>query len=101
MRQISAIFWMFLVVPLWTVAADRTIVEVEVQGMACSACSYRVEKELGRLDGVNEAHVSLKDKRARIVLAPGEKPDVDKIKKVITDAGFTPGKAIVRPEEPR
>lgn len=39
------------------------------------------------------------EKKARIVLAPGEKPDVDKIKKTITDAGFTPGKATVRTEE--
>ncbi|TAK83539.1 MAG: hypothetical protein EPO20_18010 [Betaproteobacteria bacterium] len=32
---------------------------------------------------------------------PGEKPDVDRIKKTITDSGFTPGKAIVRTEETR
>jgi copper chaperone CopZ len=102
MKKIGAVFfWVLLVLPLWALAAQRTVVEVDVEGMACSACSYRLEKELGKLDGVNGVHVSLKDKRARIVLAPGEKPDVDKIKKTITEAGFTPGNATVRTEEIR
>jgi copper chaperone CopZ len=99
MKQIRAVLSMLLVLPLWAGAAQKTVVEVDVQGMACSACSYRVEKELGKLDGVDAVRVNVKDKKAWIVLAPGGKPDVDKIKKTITDAGFTPGNAIVRTEE--
>lgn len=99
MKQIRALLWVLLILPLWAVAAQKTVVEVDVQGMACPACSARLERELGKLDGVNGVHVSLKDKKARIVLAPGEKPDVDKIKKIITDAGFTPGNTSVRTEE--
>lgn len=101
MKQIRAVLWMLLVLPLGAFAAQKTIVEVDVQGMACSACSYRVEKELGKLQGVDGVQVSLKEKKARIVLAPDAKPDVEKIKKTITDSGFTPGKAIVRTEETR
>ncbi|HUF79965.1 MAG TPA: heavy metal-associated domain-containing protein [Burkholderiales bacterium] len=99
MKKIRAVLWMLLVLPLWALAAQKTVVEVGVEGMACSACSYRVEKELGKLDGVNGVHVSLKEKKARIVFAPGAKPDLEKISKTITDAGFTPGKATVRTEE--
>lgn len=94
-----ALLWVLLVLPLWALAAQKTVVEIDVEGMACPACSARLEKALSKLDGVNGASVSLKDKKARIVLAPGEKPDVDKIKKTITDAGFTPGKATFRTEE--
>ncbi len=99
MKKMRALLWVLLVLPLWVLAAQKTVVEIDVEGMACPACSARLEKELGKLDGVNGVHVGLKDKKARIVLAPGEKPDVDKIKKTITDAGFTPGKATVRTEE--
>lgn len=99
MRKIAVVLWMLLVLPLSALAAQKTVVEIGVEGMACSACSARLEKELGKLEGVNGVHVSLKEKKARIVLAPGAKPDVDKVKKTITDAGFTPGNAVVRTEE--
>lgn len=99
MKQITAFLWILLALPLWALAAQKTVVEVDVDGMACSACSYRVQKELSKLDGVDSVQVSLKEKKARIVLAPGGKPDVDTIKKAITESGFTAGKAIVRTEE--
>lgn len=100
MNQLRAVIWALLILlPLSAFAAQKTVVEVDVEGMACPACSYRLEKELSKLDGVNGVRVSLKDKKARIVFASGEKPDLDKIKKVVTDAGFTPGNATVRTEE--
>lgn len=100
MNQLRSFVWALLILlPLSALAAQKAVVEVDVEGMACPACSARLEKELSKLDGVNGVHVSLKDKKARIVFAPGEKPDIDKIKKVVTDSGFTPGNATVRTEQ--
>lgn len=45
--------------------------------------------------------IPLSERKQWIVLVPGEKPDLDRIRQVITDSGFTPGKAIVRTEEKR
>lgn len=74
------------------VADELQVVEIGVKGMTCEFCVASVEKNLRKLDGVKEVHVDLKQNRARIVMAPGQKADVEEIKKLITSAGFTPGK---------
>ena len=39
----------------------------EVHGMTCASCAKRVEKAIGRVDGVESVHVDLVRERARIV----------------------------------
>jgi len=45
-------------------------VELALTGMTCAACAARIEKVLGRLDGV-EASVNLATERARVRFVPG------------------------------
>ena len=90
-----------LLLPAALLAADAQVVDIEVTGMTCPFCVYGTEKKLGKLPGVEKAEVSLKQKRARIVMQPGSDADLDAIRKAITEAGFTPGEARVetRPSE--
>ena len=47
------------------------------------------------LPGVEEVEIRRTEKRATLVYEAGAEPDIEAIKKAITDAGFTPGKASV------
>ena len=71
-------------------ADDCRIVEIEIHGMTCPFCVYGLEKELGRLDGVESVRISLKSKRARIVLKNDAEISNGLIRETITRSGFTP-----------
>lgn len=50
-------------------AADR-VVELAVSGMTCASCVRRVEKALGKVQGVHRASVNLATERARVEVGP-------------------------------
>ncbi|MEE9274989.1 MAG: heavy metal translocating P-type ATPase, partial [bacterium] len=53
-----------------TDAPSRERIDLPVGGMTCAACSARVEKRLGALEGVEEATVNLATSRARVLYDP-------------------------------
>lgn len=93
-RVFALLTGLLLFVPLgW--AEEPQVIEIEVTGMTCPFCVYGTEKKLNKLPGVDTAEVSLKNKMARIVMAPGKTADLEAIRTAITDAGFTPGDVAV------
>ena len=58
-----------------------------IEGMHCEGCSSRLERVLNNLDGVENAKVSLADKKAIIKFNENE-CTLEKIKESIEDAGF-------------
>jgi P-type Cu+ transporter len=64
-------------------------VTIPIEGMTCASCSARIEKVVGRLDGVEKVSVNLATEKADVVYLP-EKVRLSAIKKTITDAGYTP-----------
>ncbi|MGW1077318.1 heavy metal translocating P-type ATPase [Streptomyces sp. NPDC002537] len=70
--------------------------EIAVGGMTCAACVARVEKKLGRLDGVS-ATVNLATGRARVSHPPTV--TVAELLAVVEGAGFTA--SLPEPEAPR
>jgi len=73
--------------------AEQQVIELPVSGMVCEFCVYGVKKQLKKVNGVQDVDVSLENKRARIVMAPDQKADIDAIRNAVTEAGFTPGEA--------
>ena len=71
-------------------ATSQEVLEIDVAGMTCPFCAYGVEKNLGKLPGVDQVQVSLESKKARVVMKAGESPDETVIREIIRDAGFTP-----------
>ncbi|MHB8155792.1 MAG: heavy metal translocating P-type ATPase [Desulfocucumaceae bacterium] len=67
------------------VAAQRT--ELKVGGMTCAACSARVERTLGSLEGVFSANVNLAMERATVEYDPGRITPSD-LKKAVENAGY-------------
>ncbi len=64
-------------------------VTIPIEGMTCASCVARIEKVVGRLDGVAGVSVNLATERADVTYAP-ETVRLSAIKKAITDAGYTP-----------
>ena len=61
--------------------------EIPVEGMSCAACSARLEKRLGALDGVLRANVNLGLARAQVEFVPAQVTPAD-ITKRVEKTGF-------------
>src|SRR3546814_8936394 len=71
----------------------RTRVDLPVEGMTCAACSARIARGLNKLEGVENANVSLASARATIVY-DDERLDGSEFETVITKLGYqVPGVA--------
>jgi Cu+-exporting ATPase len=66
--------------------ADACTLTLRVDGMECASCSARVERVLGRLDGVEHVGVNLATERATVRTRPGVDPAV--LEAAIRRAGF-------------
>lgn len=91
MKRILMLTGLFLL-SLSLLAAEKEVVEIDIEGMSCKFCSLSVKRSLSTLPGVEKASVSFKDKKAHIKMALGKNAPVDQMKKKITEAGFTPVK---------
>ncbi|MFJ6000554.1 heavy metal translocating P-type ATPase [Arthrobacter sp. NPDC092385] len=80
-------------IPVQGAAQEQRVVELSIQGMTCASCVGRVERKLGKLDGV-EASVNLPLESA-VVRAPASVSDQDLIDTVVA-TGY--GAHVVHPE---
>ncbi len=65
------------------------VIEIDVNGMTCGFCVDAVRRKLDRLPDIEQAQVSLRSKKVRIEARPGGL-DIERVRKTILDAGFTP-----------
>lgn len=66
---------------------EEAKVTLHVDGMTCASCSVTVRVTLERLDGVKNAVVSVKEKRARVTYDPSEvTPHL--MVKAVNEAGY-------------
>ncbi|MFP5321708.1 MAG: heavy metal translocating P-type ATPase [Acidimicrobiia bacterium] len=65
----------------------RTRVDLPVEGMTCAACSSRIQRGLGKLDGVEHANVSLASARATVIF-DDDQLGRDDFEAVITKLGY-------------
>lgn len=70
-------------------AESRTGVKLEfgVTGMTCAACSSRVQRRLGKAEGVQEANVNLTTEKATVYYDPAVVTP-DKLFDLVTDLGY-------------
>jgi Cu+-exporting ATPase len=64
-------------------------VTIPVEGMTCASCVARIEKAVGRLEGVSSVAVNLATERADVLYVP-QKVRLSQIKRAITELGYTP-----------
>jgi Cu+-exporting ATPase len=69
---------------------DTSEVTFPVTGMTCASCVRRIEKALGRVEGVSEADVNLATEKARVVFDPG-RASMDQMRAAVEKAGYAIG----------
>jgi Cu+-exporting ATPase len=62
-------------------------ITLPVTGMTCASCVRRIEKALGRVDGVSEANVNLATEQARVTFDPS-RASVDAMRAAVGKAGY-------------
>ncbi len=81
-----------------TVAQEDTtkteVVRYEVFGMDCPGCQSALEKQVEKIEGVEEAKASFKEKVVVVELKPNADVSDEEIEQRIKKANFTPGKKI-------
>lgn len=70
----------------------------DITGMHCAACVARIEKVVGRLDGVKDVKVNLLTRKGAVTYAQGSTLTADDVIGAITNIGFG---AEVAPEDER
>lgn len=100
MRKLVLVLWALWLAALPALAAESAaVVDIEIKNMACPVCARTVGERLKVLPGVRDVKISLKTDTARVVMAPGQKPDMEQIRKTVAKAGFEPGVATVKDEK--
>ena len=69
--------------------AAETHYQLQVDGLVCPFCEYNVEKNLGKIEGVKQVKVNLKEGSVAILVADGHTLAEERVRQAITDAGFT------------
>src|SRR6266540_5215708 len=70
-----------------TMESPRTEVTLPIRGMTCASCVRRVERALGRVEGVEQASVNLATEKARVIFDPGL-AGLDSLKAAVEKAGY-------------
>ncbi len=60
---------------------------LNVNGMTCTACENRIQRALGKLEGVRQARADHRAGEVRVVVDPAKTP-TDAVRACITDAGY-------------
>ncbi|SUA59641.1 heavy metal translocating P-type ATPase [Oligella urethralis] len=68
---------------------SNTHLSMTIEGMTCASCVARIERLVGRMEGVAAINVNLATERADIVLDATAPAEIDAIKAVIHKAGFS------------
>jgi P-type Cu+ transporter len=78
---------------------DRHEVVMPVTGMTCASCVRRIEKALGKVEGVQEASVNLATEKARVVF-DSELTSLETLKKAVEKAGYAVREVPAAPASP-
>ena len=65
----------------------KTKADIAVTGMTCASCVGRVERALGKVQGVDEAAVNIATEKATVTFDP-KLVSLESLRKAITDAGY-------------
>ena len=82
-------FLMLLILLSPFALVEAETVEIDIHGMSCAFCVEGLQKQLSKLPDIAQVDVSLKRKKVRIE-SKGEELDMERVRKAIVDAGFTP-----------
>ncbi len=68
-------------------ATKPETITLDVEGMTCASCALRIERVLGKQEGVDEAVVNFAGQEARVKVAPGVK--VEQLSAAVAKMGYS------------
>lgn len=69
--------------------ADQAVYVLEADGLACPFCAYGIEKQLGRIEGVETVSTDIASGTVTITMTPGTTLTKEQAKEAVDRAGFT------------
>jgi len=69
-------------------SANQTAI-IAVDGLSCPFCTYGLEKNLKKVDGIKTVRIDMKTGKATVVLKPDAHVDDAALKEAVEKAGFT------------
>jgi len=95
----------FFVIVMLTIAALSTALAqdatgqtatIAVDGLSCPFCTYGLEKNLKKVDGINTVRIDMKTGKATVILKQDAHVDDQTLRQAVKKAGFT-ARDITRP----
>jgi copper chaperone CopZ len=76
-----------------TVTADARVTSITIaaKGVLCLSCTYRLEKAIQRVEGVEKVRVQLSPSMAEVTPRAGIWLDAGRLRRAVKEAGFKPG----------
>jgi copper chaperone CopZ len=76
-----------------TMTADTHVtgITIAAKGVLCLSCTYRLEKAIQRLEGVEKVRVRISPALAEVTPKAGRWIEGDRLRRAVQDAGFKPG----------
>ena len=68
----------------------KMYIQIRVDGLSCPFCAYGLEKKLKKIDGAANLLIELEEGIVSLDVPTDKKPSEEDLRKVVTDAGFTP-----------
>lgn len=65
--------------------------QIEVDGLACPFCAYGIEKQLGKIEGVQTIETDIQAGRVIVTMDDGHTLDESRAEQAVDRAGFTLG----------
>ncbi|GGX86471.1 hypothetical protein GCM10007160_12220 [Litchfieldella qijiaojingensis] len=65
--------------------------QIEVEGLACPFCAYGIEKQLGKIEGVQTIETDIEAGRVIVTMDDGHTLDESRAEQAVDRAGFTLG----------
>lgn len=94
----SILFLSIFILLVLVQSVKAKTVEIDVHGMTCALCVDTLNRKFNKMEGVSKVEVSMKLKKVRLE-TKADVPKIEVIKQAVMDAGFTPVKITVLPDE--
>jgi copper chaperone CopZ len=85
--------WGLILALLSGTAGDARVMSITIaaKGVLCLSCTYRLEKAIQRLEGVEKVHVRMSPTLAEVTPKAGGWIGGEQLSRAVKDAGFKPG----------
>lgn len=78
-----------------TATSDTKMTSLQITGMTCAACANRIEKGLGKLEGVSSANVNFAVEQASVTYDPA-KVGIERMEETIRKLGYDTAKEVAQ-----